>query len=129
MGKQKYLMGLDLGTNSVGWAVLDENSHLVKKGGKTLWVSRLFEEAEDASSRRMARSSRRRTQRRAERIDLLQMLFMEEMQKQDPAFFLRLNQSMYHEEDRDERVKGANCILFADPHYTYKDFYREYPTI
>ena len=33
-----YYIGLDLGTSSVGWAVTDENYHLMKKHGKDMWV-------------------------------------------------------------------------------------------
>ena len=46
---KKYSIGLDIGTNSVGWAVVDENCQLVKKNGYTLWGVRLFDEANDAS--------------------------------------------------------------------------------
>lgn len=28
----KYYIGVDIGTNSVGWAVIDENGNLLKKG-------------------------------------------------------------------------------------------------
>lgn len=34
---QKYYLGLDIGTNSVGWAVTDENYNLCKFGGKRMW--------------------------------------------------------------------------------------------
>ena len=57
---KKYLLGLDLGTNSVGWCLTDENSKIVKKGGKSLWGVRLFDEANTAVDRRMSRASRRR---------------------------------------------------------------------
>ena len=103
MGK-KYLLGLDLGTNSVGWCVTDENDDIVKKGGKSLWGVRLFEEAHTAADRRMSRANRRRTLRRAQRIDLLQGLFANEVAKVDPLFLLRLNQSALHLKDRSAEV-------------------------
>lgn len=31
MAKQKILCGLDIGTNSVGWCVTDENNKVIKK--------------------------------------------------------------------------------------------------
>lgn len=31
MSDKKYCIGLDIRTNSVGWAVVDENNQLVKK--------------------------------------------------------------------------------------------------
>ncbi len=126
---KKYLLGLDLGTNSVGWCVTDENNKIVKKGGKSLWGARLFEEAQDASSRRANRIARRRTQRRAERIDLLQMLFKEEIDKIDSTFFLRLNQSMYHKEDKDDSISNFDNLLFVDDSFNDFHYYKKFPTI
>ena len=57
---QKYYLGLDIGTNSVGWAVTDENYNLCKFGGKRMWGIRLFDGAQTAEERRMNRSNRRR---------------------------------------------------------------------
>ena len=45
---QKYYLGLDIGTNSVGWAVTDENYNLCKFGGKRMWGIRLFDGAQTA---------------------------------------------------------------------------------
>ena len=33
---QKYYLGLDIGTYSVGWAVTDENYNLCKLGGNRM---------------------------------------------------------------------------------------------
>ncbi len=126
---KKYLLGLDLGTNSIGWCVTDENDQIVKKGGKSLWGARLFEEASPASDRRMKRTNRRRLARRKQRIDLLQLLFKEEMDKVDPTFFLRLNESAYHKEDKDPSISSYDNLLFIDKDYTDRDYHREYPTI
>ena len=46
------MIGIDLGTDSCGFCLCDENSHIVKKNGKYLWGARLFEEAKDAKDRR-----------------------------------------------------------------------------
>lgn len=43
--KIKYYIGVDVGTNSVGWAVIDENGYLLNKGKHHLWGSRLFDQA------------------------------------------------------------------------------------
>jgi CRISPR-associated endonuclease Csn1 len=127
---KKYLMGLDLGTDSVGWCVTDEENHIVRKGGKSLWGVRLFEEAEDCSARRMSRESRRRFNRRNERIDLLQAIFAPQMNKVDPKFFIRMNNSFLHEEDKAEAAKGTDGTLFAGVGgLTDKDFYKRFPTI
>lgn len=43
-----YSIGLDIGTNSVGWAVIDENNQLVRYKKKNMWGARLFDEANKA---------------------------------------------------------------------------------
>ena len=73
----KYYLGLDIGTNSVGWAVTDESYNLCRFRGKDMWGIRLFEAAETAQERRLKRSGRRRLKRRAQRIKLLQEIFAE----------------------------------------------------
>jgi CRISPR-associated endonuclease Csn1 len=128
---KKILMGLDLGTDSVGWCVADEGNHIMKKGGKSLWGVRLFDEAEDCQARRANRIARRRTVRRAYRIDLLQSLFAEGMQKVDPTFFIRMNNSSLLEKDKDTAAQGTDGTLFAGIggltdakyHQTYKTIY------
>lgn len=126
---KKYLLGLDLGTDSVGWCVTDENDKIVKKGGKSLWGARLFDEASSAAERRTNRTVRRRLARRKQRMELLQLLFKEEIDKVDPSFFLRLNEAAYHREDKDESISSLDYLLFVDKSYSDIDFYKEYPTI
>ena len=50
--KIAYYLGLDIGTNSVGWAVTDPEYNVIKKNGKALWGVRLFAEANTAAERR-----------------------------------------------------------------------------
>ena len=50
---REYNLGLDIGTNSVGWAVVDENNQIVKKGGKALWGVRMFDEAQSAMDKNL----------------------------------------------------------------------------
>ena len=126
---KKFLMGLDLGTNSVGWCVTDENNKIVRKNGKSLWGSRLFEPASDASSRRANRSSRRRLARRKQRVDLLRAMFKEEIDKVDPSFFFRLDESALHREDKHESISAYKYLIFNDKNYTDIDYYAEFPTI
>ena len=45
----KYNIGLDIGTSSVGWCVTDKENNIVKKSGKHLWGSRLFDEGKTKS--------------------------------------------------------------------------------
>ena len=72
---EMVLLGLDLGTDSVGWCATDENGKIIKVQGKSLWGYRGFEEATDASERRMNRSNRRRLNRRKQRLSLLRNIF------------------------------------------------------
>lgn len=125
MNKEWYL-GLDMGTNSLGWAVTDTAYQVIKKNGKALWGIRLFDEGHTAEERRLFRTARRRTQRRSRRIDLLQELFAEAVAEKDPGFFQRMNDSRYLPEDKHVQQRNA---LFCDPGFTDKDYYKAYPTI
>ena len=89
----KYYLGLDLGTNSVGWAATDTEYNLLKINSKALWGIRLFEEAKTSEEMRLQRSSRRRIDRATWRIKLLQELFSKAITAIDPAFYLRIQQS------------------------------------
>lgn len=123
---ENYFLGLDIGTDSVGWAVTDENYEVLKFNNKALWGIHLFESGKTAEERRLARTSRRRTQRSKERLGLLRELFAEEIYKVDPIFFERLDESKYWLEDRSIKQKNT---LFNDENYNDKDFYNEFPTI
>lgn len=123
---KKIFIGLDMGTTSVGWTVTDENYEVIKKNGKALWGIRLFDEAQTAEDRRMHRIARRRIERRARRIDLLQELFAQEICKKDPGFYERLNESGLYEEDK--TVHQTNS-LFNDVDFNDKAYYKKYPTI
>lgn len=122
---EKYSIGLDIGTNSVGWAVVDEKNQLVKKNGFTLWGVRMFDESSDASERRMYRSDRKRLNRRKNRIRLLREIFSEEINKVDPHFFERLDDSFYKLEDK--KYNNVYNLFVGD--YTDKDFFNKFPTI
>ena len=119
-------MGLDLGTDSVGWCVTDENGKIIKKNGKSLWGYHGFNEATDASGRRANREQRRRYNRRQERIALLRSIFNDEISKIDSSFFYRLDNSFYHNEDRE---KPFDYTLFNSLTYTDTQYYEDYPTI
>ena len=109
----KYYLGLDIGTNSVGWAVTDESYNLCRFRGKDMWGIRLFEAAETAQERRLKRSGRRRLKRRAQRIKLLQEIFAEEIAKIDKSFFIRLNESKLHLEDKSVKEKHTLFITIS----------------
>lgn len=124
--EQKILCGLDIGTNSVGWCVTDENYKIIKKRGKSLWGVRMFEEAQDARKRRLFRTNRRRLQRRNERIKLLKDIFSEPMKDVDKSFFYRLENSAIHKDDLDEKF---DYTLFNSINYKDSDYFKEFKTI
>jgi len=74
----KYVIGLDLGTTSVGWAVINKDESRIEDLGV-----RLFESAENpidghslAEPRRLARGARRRLSRRRSRLDKIKAVFI-----------------------------------------------------
>lgn len=122
-----YYVGLDLGTNSIGWAATDENYNFLRLKGKTAFGSRLFSEANDSKKRRVFRSNRRRMQRRKNRVYLLNYLFAEELNKIDKTFLLRLSNSAYLIDDKNPIIESKH-VIFSNVEEE-KNFYRKYPTI
>lgn len=129
MGKygEKFYLGLDLGTNSVGWALTDENYNLRRAKGKDTWGVRLFDEANPSAERRGHRAARRRSQREKARIALLKDYFADEINKVDPGFYVRLEESKYHKEDRSEENDQKYALFTGE--YNDQDYYAQYPTI
>lgn len=123
---REYYLGFDLGTNSVGWAVTDEEYNLLRFNKKDMWGSRLFDEAKTAEERRTFRANRRRLERKARRLELLSEIFEEEIKKVDENFFRRLYESNLHKEDKSIDFEYP---LFNDENYTDKDYHNEFPTI
>ncbi len=124
--KSDYILGLDIGTNSCGWAVTDKKNKLLKLRGKTALGSHLFEEGHSAAERRSFRTTRRRLKRRKWRLKLLEEIFAAEMAQVDPSFFVRLHQSWVSPLDHDRQKYQA--IVFP----TAKEdaaFYQQYPTV
>lgn len=140
---KKYYLGLDMGTDSCGWCVTDDKyniirSHkktygpdgkLIKREGCHLWGARLFGPANTAKNRRLNRTARRRLARRRRRIILLRELFQPEMDKIDPNFFKRLDQSYLWNEDKDKELQMEHNFLFNDKDLTDKEYYKDFPTI
>ena len=126
MKNKEYFIGLDIGTNSIGWAVTDTSYNILKKNRKFLYGVRLFDEAQTAVERRVNRNNRRRLKRRNERLKFLKNSFEKYILKKDPLFFERLDDSFFYEEDK--RIKQKNT-LFNDEKFNDKDFHKKYPTI
>ncbi|MDH6365209.1 CRISPR-associated endonuclease Csn1 [Enterococcus sp. PF1-24] len=155
---KNYTVGLDIGTASVGWAVIDDQFNLIqgkkrindngklRKVKTNLWGVRLFEAGDVAADRRLKRGQRRRLKRRHERLNYLRGIFAEEMFKVDDSFFIRLDESFYQMEDkkadtyqyRDSKGYLQSQSVVNKPIVKYplfktksaeKDYYKKYPTI
>ena len=124
---ENYYIGLDIGTNSVGWAVTDFNYNILRHRGKDMWGVHLFDEAKSAQDRRTIRTSRRRLERRGARLQLLRELLQNEINAIDPLFFQHLDESKFHLSDRtDARQKYS---IFNDADYTDKNYHDEFKTV
>lgn len=123
MEKRSYYLGLDIGTDSVGYAAADGQYRLCKSRGEPVWGTTLFETANLAEERRAARTARRRLDRRQQRAALIEELFAPEIGKCDPNFFLRRRESALFAEDTQAGVQ-----LF-DGGMTDQEYHDRYPTI
>lgn len=126
MKEKKTFIGLDIGTDSVGWAVTDETYRLKKYRGNLMWGVHLFDEASQAADRRSFRTARRRLDRRQQRIQLLQELLAPAILEQDPTFFLRLKESALLPEDFQYRTHD---LYFNNKDYNDEAFHKEFPTV
>ncbi|MGO2064001.1 MAG: type II CRISPR RNA-guided endonuclease Cas9, partial [Latilactobacillus curvatus] len=88
-----YNIGLDIGTSSIGWSVVDDQSKLVSVRGKYGYGVRLYDEGQTAAERRSFRTTRRRLKRRKWRLGLLREIFEPYITPVDDTFFLRQKQS------------------------------------
>lgn len=123
----RYYIGLDVGTNSVGWAVTNQNYDLLRLRGKHAWGARIFSEAKDCKERRVFRSNRRRIARRKYRLQLLNTFFAEEISKVDNTFFTRLDNASYLFKDK-KHLNISRNLVFKSKNQE-KEFYKLYPTI
>ena len=136
MNKKPYSIGLDIGTNSVGWAVITDDykvpskkmkvlgntdKHFIKKN---LIGALLFDEGTTAEARRLKRTARRRYTRRKNRLRYLQEIFSEELSKVDNSFFHRLDDSFLISEDK----RGSKYPIFATLKEE-KEYHKNFPTI
>jgi len=124
MKYNNYYLGLDIGTDSVGYAVTNEQYNLCKYHGEPMWGVHLFDPARLNDERRAFRSARRRIDRRQQRVKLVQEIFAKEIAKVDVNFYRRIKESAMWRED----AHDAHC-LFCDPGYTDSEYHKQYPTI
>lgn len=127
---ENYTIGLDLGTGSIGWAVVDETGAPFYFNGRPTLGSRIFPSAKTAKKRRVDRGQRRRYERRRQRLERLREIFAPEMQKVDEEFFIRMKQSALHREDRfTEYSIGYTHPFFNSSDFSEKEYYKKFPTI
>ncbi|HGA1389900.1 TPA: type II CRISPR RNA-guided endonuclease Cas9 [Streptococcus agalactiae] len=131
-----YSIGLDIGTNSVGWSIITDDYKVPAKKmrvlgntdkeyiKKNLIGALLFDGGNTAADRRLKRTARRRYTRRRNRILYLQEIFAEEMSKVDDSFFHRLEDSFLVEEDK----RGSKYPIFATMQEE-KYYHEKFPTI
>ena len=136
MNNNNYSIGLDIGTNSVGWAVITDDYKVPSKNMKVLgntdkhFIKKnligalLFDEGTTAEDRRLKRTARRRYTRRKNRLRYLQEIFSEEMSKVDSSFFHRLDDSFLVPEDK----RGSKYPIFATL-AEEKEYHKKFPTI
>ena len=136
MENKNYSIGLDIGTNSVGWAVITDDYKVPSKKMKVLgntdknFIKKnligalLFDEGTTAEDRRLKRTARRRYTRRKNRLRYLQEIFAEEMSKVDSSFFHRLDDSFLVPEDK----RGSKYPIFATLQEE-KEYHKQFPTI
>ena len=156
MSSKKYTISLDIGTASVGWAVLnnytlsqgrrkvthispDDNSSTKTKRIKTnLWGVRLFDGANTAEVRRQKRGQRRRILRRTKRLQYLQNIFAQDITSCDPNFFNRLGESFLQDSivsTKERSVPKHAYPLFnqipgcGETYVCERAYYDQYPTI
>ena len=128
---KNYNIGLDIGVGSVGWCVTDSNSNIFKKGNKNMWGARIFEEANTAETTRNFRGNRRRINRRKERINILQSLMLEDIEKEYPNFLPMLRETSLVKQDKQisSSIDGRKYNLFSDNKMTDKEYYNKFKTI
>lgn len=120
--ENSYYIGVDIGTDSVGYAVTDRDYSLCRFKGEPMTGVTLFENAEQCAERRSHRTSRRRYDRRQMRVDLIQELFCGEMAKIDPNFFVQMNESYLWKCDKSpETLVGCEWLD--------KEYNRRFPTV
>ncbi len=129
--EKNYSIGLDIGTGSVGWCVTDEENNILKRNKRNMWGARLFPTASTAAQTRVFRSTRRRLDRRRERINILQSLILEDMEKEYPNFFQMLRESSNIPEDKriSESLEGITYNLFTEKNFTDRTYFSKFPTI
>lgn len=109
-----YAISLDIGNASVGWAAFTPDYRLMRAKGRELIGVRLFEPAQTAEARRMARTTRRRYSRRRWRLHMLDAIFDAPLAEVDPSFLARRKYSWVHPADENKLLVWRCLIRFEE---------------
>lgn len=121
--QKNYYIGLDIGTNSVGYAVTNTDYSLCRRNSEPMWGVTLFDAAELRTERRGYRSARRRLKRRKQRIMLLKEIFSREIAKVDPQFYNKTEESALFPEDK------QTCFNPEDDKFFGGKYHKDFPTM
>ena len=132
----KYVLGLDVGISSVGWAVIcnDDNNKRIEDFGVRLFDSSESDNGKNRTSqqRRGFRSSRRLVRRRSHRKQRLK-LYLDKIglvhQAELEAYFEQtepdpLELRVKGLSERLSSVQLAACLIHISNHRGYRDFYQ-----
>ena len=123
---EDYFLGLDIGTNSVGYAVTDNRYRVLKYKGEPMWGSHLFDEALQCAERRGYRTARRRLDRRQQRVHLVDEIFAPYVTEIDKDFYVRKQSSELYGSDK---KTSDPYLYFNDTGFNDSDYHNEYKTI
>ncbi|MBI5974693.1 type II CRISPR RNA-guided endonuclease Cas9 [Staphylococcus canis] len=122
MVQKPYILSLDIGTGSVGYACMDLNFNVLNYFNKDALGVYLFDGAETAETRRLARGARRRNNRRIKRLGLLQEVLAPLVR--NPNFYQFERQHQWKNDNTDFKHKSLSEVL------TYLGYNsKAYPTI
>ncbi|UXV34195.1 type II CRISPR RNA-guided endonuclease Cas9 [Staphylococcus sp. IVB6181] len=117
-----YILSLDIGTASIGYACMDLDFNILKHHDKDAIGVFIFEAAETAAERRGFRNARRRNNKRIKRLGLLQEAVAPLVK--NPDFYQLLNVHKWKNSNEDFKHRSLSEVMKSlgkNP--------KEYPTI
>ncbi len=115
---KSYIIGLDLGINNVGYAIIEEETrHIIKKG------VRLYNASNGAKDRRIFRNTRRRMKRKENRVnECLKLLESIGFPKKNTTDSLLLNKRIKGLKEKLDKQEIVNIICYYMVHRGYIPF-------
>lgn len=109
LAQKPYILSLDIGTGSVGYACMDKDFNILKYYDKDAIGVYLFDGAQTAQDRRQFRTARRRNNRRIKRLGLLQEILAPLVQ--NPNFYQFQRQFTWKNNNMDFKNKSLSEVL------------------